>query len=117
MDRIIFCVFLEKDWKIYRRKLYYYFPPCSSKAQEEELLRAREREREAQAAAKAATGLGDTSETNTPYSTVSESGQSEPWIVVCGLSSNPALANLAMYKVLYWYSGTCLYGAHKKWLF
>lgn len=27
MDRVIFCVFLNIDYKIYQQLLYYYFPP------------------------------------------------------------------------------------------
>ena len=27
VDRVIFCVFLNVDYKIYQRLLYYYFPP------------------------------------------------------------------------------------------
>lgn len=27
VDRVIFCVFLNIDYKIYQQLLYYYFPP------------------------------------------------------------------------------------------
>ena len=30
VDRVIFCVFLNVDYKIYQRLLYYYFPPETS---------------------------------------------------------------------------------------
>lgn len=34
VNRIIFCVFLEKDFKIYQRKLCKYFPPDTGKKEE-----------------------------------------------------------------------------------
>ena len=62
MDRIIFCVFLEKDLKIYSRKLCSFFPPEEEKEEEEEEEEKGE-PREGEEVGKEDTGAGATGDT------------------------------------------------------